>query len=217
MIEYQKIPNIYKRDEKTKRLIEGCFSSEELQYLRSADWIFTEKVDGTNIRVHWDGHSVTFGGRTDRANIPAHLANKLNELFSGPDNEEIFEQTFGNKDVILFGEGYGEKIQSGGAYGPINFILFDVLVEEKHWLRIIDVENIAGTFGIQYVPIVGIGSLDDAVEFIKKHPQSRLKQEPMEGVVCKPLVEMRARNGERVIVKIKCRDWLKQEAKDDNT
>ena len=30
-------------------------------------------------------------------------------MFGGNANEELFEQTFGEKEMILFGEGYGKK------------------------------------------------------------------------------------------------------------
>lgn len=207
-MEYTKIPNIFKREEFGKnRLIEGAFSSDELEYLADNLWIWTEKVDGTNIRVMWDGHSVTFGGRTDKAQIPAHLINKLNELFGGTNKEEIFEQKFGEASVILFGEGFGEKIQKdGGLYGPVNFILFDAIVGNM-WLRQDSLKDIADSFGIQVVPPVGGGSLYDAVEFIKTHPKSRLRDAEMEGIVCRPLFELADRRGNRMIVKIKCRDF----------
>lgn len=207
-MEYVKIPNIFKREEFGKnRLIEGDFSSDELEFLAENLWVWTEKVDGTNIRVMWDGHSVTFGGRTDKAQIPAHLVNKLNELFGGTNKEEIFEQKFGETSVILFGEGFGEKIQKGGGlYGPANFILFDAIIGNM-WLRPDSLKDIADSFGIQVVPQVGVGSLYDAVKFIKTHPKSKLRDAEMEGIVCRPLFELADRRGNRMIVKIKCRDF----------
>ena len=42
--------------EGNKKLIEGKFRNECVEYLKDNDWIFTEKIDGTNVRVHWDGH-----------------------------------------------------------------------------------------------------------------------------------------------------------------
>ena len=208
-MEYTKIPNIYKRETFGKnKLIEGEFSTEELELLKDIDWAWTEKVDGTNIRVIWDGYRVSFAGRTDKAQIPNHLLTKLEELFGGTDKEELFEQTFGNKEVILFGEGFGEKIQNGGKYGKVNFILFDVWI--GMWLKRGDIINIAETFGIEVVPVVGIGSLDRAVEYIKRHPNSMLREDELEGVVCRPMCELLDRRGERIIVKIKCRDFPKE-------
>ena len=207
-MEYTKIPNIFKREEYgSNKLIEGEFSTPELKYLANAQWVWTEKVDGTNIRVIWDGHSVTFGGRTDKAQIPAHLVNKLNELFGGTNKEEIFEQHFGDVPVILFGEGYGEKIQKGGGlYGPVNFILFDVFINDV-WLKREAVEEIAKAFSIGIVPITGVGSLNQAVESIRTHPKSALRDAELEGFVCRPACELLDRMGNRIIVKIKCRDF----------
>lgn len=207
MSEYVKIPNIYKRETFGKnRLIVGEFSTPELDYLRNTPWYWTEKVDGTNIRVMWDGYRVSFKGRTDRADIPKHLLAKLNELFGGTDKEEIFEQKFGKKQVILYGEGFGAKIQNGGLYGDVNFILFDVVVD-GFWLNHPNVTDVAETFGIWRVPIVGVGTLIEAVEFIKTHPRSMLRDYEMEGIVCRPLTLIYNRNGEPIMVKVKCRDF----------
>lgn len=211
MSEYVKIPNIYKRETFGKnRLIEGEFSTPELDYLRNTPWYWTEKVDGTNIRVIWDGYRVSFKGRTDRADIPKHLLVKLEELFGGTDKEEIFEQKFGKKQVILYGEGFGKKIQNGGLYGDVNFILFDVVVD-GFWLKCSNVTDIAETFGIRVVPTVGVGTLLEAVELIKTHPKSVLRDYETEGIVCRPLVQIYNRKGEPIMVKVKCRDFPKNE------
>ena len=164
-------------------------------------------VHNCNIRVIWDGHAVFFGGRTENAQIPSHLVNKLNDLFGGTNKEEIFEQKFGETKVILFGEGFGEKIQKGGGlYGPVDFILFDVFCGGM-WLKRDSMEDIANTFGIRTVPIVGTGTLPEAVEYVRQHPHSKLREAEMEGVVCRPLCELSDRRGNRLIVKVKCRDF----------
>ena len=207
-MEYVKIPNVYKRESFGKnRLMEGEYSSLELAYLRDCEWEFTEKVDGTNVRVIWDGYRVEFKGRTDKAQLPKHLQQKLEELFGGESKEELFEQIFGKKNVILFGEGYGEKIQKGGElYGPVNFILFDVYVE-GFWLGSGDVNEIAKAFNTKVVPFVIKGTLEQGVDFIKTHPTSLLRDAEMEGIVGRPMVQMFSRTGERIMVKIKCRDF----------
>ena len=129
MQEYHKIQTLFERDPKTKRLIIGKFCNPTIEYLKDNVWSFTEKVDGTNIRIFWDGHKVQFGGRTDNAQIPLPLFNRLNELFGGETNAQLFEQKFGNKEIMLFGEGYGAKIQNGGLYrADVDFILFDAII-----------------------------------------------------------------------------------------
>ena len=209
-MEYVKIPNVFTREQfGNNKLIEGEYSTPELKLLSEIPWSWTEKVDGTNIRVIWDGYRVSFAGRTDKAQIPPHLVNRLNDLFGGESKEELFEQKFGETPCILFGEGFGEKIQKGGGlYGPVDYILFDVFCGNT-WLRMADVEDIANFFGIRRVPIIGIGNLTDAVEYVRTHPKSFLRDAEMEGIVCRPLEELRDRRGNRIIVKIKCRDFEK--------
>ena len=206
--EYTKIPNIFKREEFGKnRIIEGDYSTPELEYLKDNKWVWTEKVDGTNVRVFWDGYRVSFGGRTDKADLPQHLVARLEELFGGETKEELFEEQFGSSEVILFGEGFGEKIQKGGGlYGPVDFIMFDVACNGT-WLLRSSVEEIAQKFGVRCVPIVGEGNLEQAVEYIRQHPKSMLRDAEMEGIVCKPERALFDRVGRRVMVKIKCRDF----------
>lgn len=207
---YPKIDTIFKRDvEGTKKLIENSFRDPAVEYLKDSIWEFTEKIDGTNIRIMWDGHKVTFGGRTERAQIPAPLMNKLNEMFGGNVNEELFEQTFGEKEVILFGEGYGPGIQKGGAYRKdVSFILFDVKIGEM-WLERKDVEDIAKTFGIDVVPVVFYGPISAAVEYVKRKPTTLIPggTAQMEGVVGRNPAGLLNRKGERIIVKIKVCDF----------
>lgn len=208
MKQYEKIETVFCRDTNgTKRLILNDYRNSTVAYLKDNMWVFTEKIDGTNIRVHWDGHKVEFGGRTDKAQIPGTLLGKLNEMFATSEAEELFEQTWGDKEVILFGEGYGPKIQNGDDYCPdVSFILFDVLVgdnyQEREW-----VEKTAQMFNIDVVPIVLTGTIQDGINYVMKHPQSTMGTAMMEGVVGKPMIELRDRRGERVIVKIKWEDF----------
>jgi hypothetical protein len=206
---YEKIETLFKRDmEGTKKLVPGVYRNETIEFLKDNKWVWTEKIDGTNIRVLWDGHSVTFGGRTERASIPAHLVNRLNELFGGEQNAQVFEQMFGEREVMIFGEGYGAKIQNGGNYIPdgVDFIMFDMFINDNYQSRE-NVEGCAKALGVKVVPIVGEGTLDEAVVFVKGHPKSTIGTADMEGLVCRPAVELRDRCGNRVIVKIKWNDF----------
>lgn len=206
---YEKIETLFKRDmEGTKKLVHGVYRNETIEFLKDNKWVWTEKIDGTNIRVLWDGHSVTFGGRTERASIPAHLVNRLNELFGGEQNAQVFEQMFGEREVMIFGEGYGAKIQNGGNYIPdgVDFIMFDLFINDNYQSRE-NVEGCAKALGVKVVPIVGEGTLNEAVAFVKGHPKSTIGTADMEGLVCRPAVELRDRCGNRVIVKIKWNDF----------
>lgn len=211
MREYHKIETVFNRDiSGTKKLIEGDFRNETVKFLKDNQWVWTEKVDGTNIRVHWDGHRVQFYGRSDNSQIPARLIDYLVNTFSSTEAEELFEQKFGENEVTLYGEGYGVGIQKAGRlYNPdgVSFILFDVMVGDI-WLRRDSVEDIAKAFGIDVVPIVGIGTIEGAVQYVKTSPKSTINAAvPMEGVVARPNTELLDRRGNRVIVKIKACDF----------
>lgn len=207
---YEKIETVYMRDiNGTKNLIEGSFRNETVEMLKDICWEWTEKIDGTNIRVMWDGHEVHFGGRTDKANIPAELVNRLNKYFMTDEAEEMFEQLFGDKEVIIFGEGYGRKIQAVGKdYLPncVDFAVFDVMIGNNYQSRSV-VTDIARSFGLNIVPVAGYGNLEDAIKFIKTNPVSEIGSCNMEGIVCRPEHELRDRCGNRIIVKIKWKDF----------
>lgn len=210
MKEYTKIETPFERDiEGSKKLIEGKFRNETVEYLKYSQWVCTEKIDGTNIGIVWDGHRVSYQGRTERAQIPAHLMNKLIELFGGDVNEELFEQKFGETPVTLFGEGHGVKINNGGNYrSDVSFILFDVyLLDQNLWLKRDAIEDIAKAFNVDAVPIVMRGTIQEAVQFVKTKPKSTIGTANMEGLVCKPEVDLLDRMGRRVMVKIKVKDF----------
>lgn len=211
MIKYPKIKTPFMRDENgTKKLITGIFQDEAVKYLKDCIWECTEKIDGTNIGVCWDGYNVYFQGRTESSVIPTDLLKALNRLFSGSVNEEIFEQKFGQTEVILFGEGYGGSIQKNKNYRETpSFILFDVYLPEKDlWLTRADIEDIAQALGIEVVPIVLERTLLEAVQYVTNNPKSTIADTDMEGLVCKPFVEMRDRQGNRIIVKVKTKDFV---------
>lgn len=210
MKEYHKIETLFARDmEGTKKLIEGVYRDPLVEYLKDNTWLFTEKVDGTNVRVYWDGHTVIFGGRTDNAQIPTPLMYYLQNKFSGTINEQIFEQKFSATPVTFYGEGYGAKIQNGGNYREdVGFILFDIAIGETFLARE-DIEEIARSFDIEVVPIVLEGTIQEAVDYVKSKPNSKIaqKEKESEGLVGNPKVRVLNHKGERVIVKVKVSDF----------
>ena len=215
MKEYHKIQTIFKREPQGQRnIIIGDYSEPEFEYLKDNIWVFTEKVDGTNIRVMWNGQAVVFGGKTDNAQIPVNLLYKLQELFEGTAKRLIFEETFKSDEppqVCLYGEGYGNKIQKAGAdYIPNgnDFVLFDVKIGDW-WLQRPDVEGIGKAFGLKVVPIIGEGTLNDALEMTKKGFKSTWGDFNAEGIVARPKTELKTRSGQRIITKIKYRDFNK--------
>jgi len=210
MKQYQKIQTVFLRDPETnhKTLLEGTWAKPEFGLLKDINWICTEKIDGTNIRIMWDGEKLRFGGKTDNAQIPTHLLSTLQDTFS----EEKMKACFPEADsVCLYGEGYGKKIQKGGNYLPdrTDFILFDVKIGE-FWLDREANEDIADKLDIGVVPIMGVWKLEEAIEFVKTGFKSTIasnKEYIAEGLIMKPEVELFNRKGQRVISKIKYKDF----------
>jgi hypothetical protein len=218
---YQKIPGPFKRDPKSNLLLFNEWTSPALAAVAwSSDWFFTEKVDGTNVRIIWDGHRVSYLGRTDTSTFSSEQDLAVRALFYGEDKETLFEQQFGAMPVTLYGELYGPKIQSGGSYrDDITFALFDVRIDDM-WLLRDSVEDIAHGLDIDVVPIV-LGdeeSVDllDGINFIEDGFYSRIQvegKEPRyaEGIVGQLRSGIRDRRGERIIVKLKHRDLFSEE------
>ena len=207
MKEYHKIQTVFKRDmkSKTKNIIDGEWTLPEFEYLANNIWVFTEKVDGTNIRIMYKDGDITFGGKTDNAQIPSQLVTRLNEMFLPL--KDKFSEVFGC-DACLYGEGYGAKIQKGGElYRPNqDFVLFDVRIGEW-WLERHNVEDIANKLAIGVVPIIGEGTLNDAVSLVKSGIKSQWGDFKAEGIVARPKVELKTRNESRIITKIKTKDF----------
>ena len=210
MNEYHKIQTVFKRDMATKHktLLEGQWTLLEFEYLAGNTWAFTEKVDGTNIRVMFKDGAITFGGKTDAAQIPAQLVARLNERFLPLPARQKMADVFPDGNVCLYGEGYGAKIQSGGGnYRPDqDFVLFDVNVA-GWWLQRADVEDVAAKLGLDVVPIIGEGTLHDAIKLVKFGFLSKWGDFEAEGIVARPKTELQTKSGHRIITKIKCRDF----------
>lgn len=207
---YHKIQTVYKRnpDDNYKTLMEGEWSVPEFELLKDIIWMWSEKIDGTNIRIMPEDDVVRFGGKTNAAQIPTHLLAKLQDVFPVDLLKEVFPEPEG---VCLYGEGYGVKIQSGGNYicDDVGFILFDVKVG-KWWLTRDSVEEIAEKLSIPDVPVIGVGTLEDAIEYCRcgfKSVIAKNKDYDAEGLVMKPVVDLFNRAGNRIVAKIKHKDF----------
>jgi hypothetical protein len=233
---YPKIQTLFKRHldgPKKGKMILGDWTAQWLEYLAGNEWEFTEKVDGTNIRVHFyltaGGNNVTtFGGRSDNAQIPKPLQEHLDWMFPSGD-EDISKWMLANdlQEVTLYGEGYGPSIQSGGKYrADVSFVLFDVKVG-GFWLSRANIEDVAKKLRLDVVPLLGTGTLQDGIDIVssgltwdkngkmtnwgKGIVKGGLKSQwgnfEAEGIVAKTVVPLFNNKGERAITKIKAVDF----------
>lgn len=194
------------------------------------------KDDKLNEEVYGVSFGVEYKGKTDNAQIPNHLLAFLKEKY--PPNvvlgalglkefipiDEFVEHRWVNEkgeiDVnrvpylyTIYGEGYGMKIQSGGNYmrNGVGFIVFDVKVNDTYLLTE-NYRGIAEKMGAPCVPDMGMMTIDEAIEIVKRGFKSSIaenKDYNAEGIVLKAPLGLRTRMGERLILKIKTCDFDK--------
>lgn len=186
--------------------------------------------------------SVDYKGKTDNANIPKGLQKVFNEKYTKNvvlnslglkefiPVEEFEEHNWVDKDndgnvtgpnfdkipeiYTIYGEGYGEGIQSGGRYlkGRNEIIIFDVKVNNT-WLQPENTKEIATKLGSQYVPEYGPMTIADAMNICRfndwKSQIAEDKTLTIEGIVLKTPLGFLDRMGRRIICKIKVEDFQK--------
>ena len=207
MREYQKIETLYTFDSEIKRFRKKLYNPI-VEYLKDCKWFGTEKIDGTNTRVLWNGHSFEFAGRTDSGDLPKALRELLANTFNY-DMEILFEQKFGNKEVILFMEGYAGKIQNGAYQGPESIIGFDIMIGDVYLDKAVS-KQIFEELGLKFVPVLEFNNLQECIDYVYNNKQSIIQPESkIEGLVCYPAVRLYDHQGKRIIVKIKNKDLNK--------
>lgn len=220
-MEYPKIETLFERDAKTFSVVPGEFKNRAYSLLKT--WRWTEKINGTNTRVmfapeftQFDGAvgcdrifpgKVTIGGRTDNAVMPADLVQGILDIVTVEKMAAAFQNP-----VILYGEGYGGKIQSGMGYSEKKkFILFDVLVDGQWWLDYEQITDIGGKLGLDVVPFIGDWSLEEATEFVKAGFMTRIPgaaaDKKAEGLVGRPIETLYDKRHRRIITKLKTKDF----------
>lgn len=204
--EFDKIKCIFKRNPVTKKVTQE-FSSEMFEVLKDCPyWEFTEKIDGTNIRVHWDGHKFNFYGRTDKSDIPKKLLSKLEEIFINDYMEEKMEELVGNKECIIFGEGYGDGIQKCGKdyiEDGNDFIVFDIIVDGEY---VDDYRSFCNAIGLKFVPVIFTGDLEDGFVYVRRGHKSEIGSCEFEGLVGRLPNCIRDKDGNVIRIKIKVKD-----------
>lgn len=203
-MEYPKTHCLYKRDEKAKILRLGEYSRPEFGAIKT--WAVEEKIDGMNIRVYVkDGGIESIKGRTEAAELPAKLLAFFDETFKT--NLEAYNY----KDFVLYGEGFGVGIQSGGIYrDTIGFILFDVFMGRR-WSTREEVRRTAFALGLETPPSLGLMDELEVVEFVRSKPKGRYRESStyiMEGVVARSEPLMRFNDhGNPVQFKLRVKDF----------
>lgn len=224
MNEYEKIETLFNRNpENMKEIIPGEYRLPEFALIDR--WHITEKIDGTNLRVIYQGNGdprVQFRGRSDNAQLSAQQYEWLWHKFPASMFEnglDLAGPVAAGFTCTLYGEFYGPKIQSGGWYRPdFGFRVFDVKIGDW-WLNWSNVVDVCSKLGVQTVPYLGTMTEEDALRNEVKTLSEVQAWESLlykvdtarvhEGIVARtdPLLFMR--DGRRLMWKMKVRDLPK--------
>lgn len=165
-----------------------------------------EKIHGTSTHITWKDNRVSlFSGGVD------HLA--FSNLFDLEKLKETFEQ-MNRLEVRIYGEAYGGKCQGmSETYGKdLRFVSFETKIENT-WLCVPDAEKVAIHFGLDFVPYNECSTDIDELNKQRDLPSYQsvkcgiVGPKKREGVVLRPLIELRKNNGERIISKHKNDDF----------
>lgn len=203
ILEYPKIQTLFKRDKNTFAV------TDELLYPEFGlikEWYVTEKIHGQNIRIHWDGETVTVAARTslNPKDVPGDLRQYIEERFTP-------EKMLGDfsPGTTFFGEGCGAGINGGGNYSATKkFVLFDINIA-NFWLSPDAMQAIARNLSIDYVPVrYDCEDLDDIVDLVRPGFSSILgSHSSAEGIVARTVPDLMTRYGTRLMFKLKTCDF----------
>jgi hypothetical protein len=183
--------------------IDNLYLAQEILLFKEAYAL--EKIHGTCTHIGWNAENKQVhyfsGGEEHTAFV---------ELFDTVNIRAKFEELFPDKKVVIYGECYGGKQQGmSHVYGKqLKFIAFDVKVDGV-WLNVPNAEDVASKFGLEFVHY---DRIDVTLENLKAYMEAPSVQairngmgdnKPREGVVLRPLIELKMNNGERVIAKYK--------------
>ena len=212
-MKYPKIKSLFKRGEGFK--FTGEFVSEFLSDFTDFRWVCQEKLDGMNIRIICDYENKDFKyfGRTDNAQIPEHLQPELNKIIERVKEINTSEAFPNISTFILYGEGFGHKIQKGGLYlgDKVAFNLFDCYAfipsKKGFWLEAPRLAQLVELFKINLVPAWDAMTISEASDLVKAGFQSKYGTAKAEGLVLKTRFPLFDSFGERLIFKLKTKDF----------
>ena len=221
---YPKIQTLFNRFPKGH---EQQFKVDETQirrpeYAMFDKWLVTEKIDGMNVGVDFNNGEdpeVVIHGRSYKAQFSPDLLGYLKAKFT-PENL-VGALTYKDKlptTATIFMEGYGPGIQKGGYYrSDKSFRVFDINIDGV-WLNWHTVLDICKKLQVRPVPVYIYDSTDAIVAEVKYGLLSTVarvengEDRIAEGVVVRTEPLLLDRTGDRVMWKLKTRDFSRQEA-----
>lgn len=170
-----------------------------------------EKIHGTSAHINWKSNKLSFfsGGATH--------SNFIN-IFNHENLENKFKELFMDKQVTIYGEAYGGKLQGmRETYGGnLKFIVFDVNIDGL-WLDVPKAEKISLNFDLEFVDYIRCSTDLEILNQERDKPSTQAirngcgNNKLREGIVIRPIIELTKNNNERIISKHK-RDEFKETA-----
>ena len=205
---YPKIPTIFKRDsfDNFRYVAVDLWSSSELKYLASLEWEWSELIEGVLIRLCWDGALLSIRGKNLSTKAPAQIEKQF--IRAQATLKSKFLSFFGSEGhVSFFCIAFGSHLKQGGKYGKTQQInVFDINIEDN-WLQRDDIKSMCNKFDLNPIPIVGTGSLNNMIGKVEKGFNSYYGNFLAAGIVARPLVELKDHFNNRIITKLKYKDF----------
>lgn len=183
---YRHINNLYK--DQTILMMRECYA--------------LEKIHGTSAHVSWRDGALSFsaGGEKHERFVLLFDSDALTSAFVA----------MGHPSIVVFGEAYGGSQQGQSKrYGKVlKFVAFEVRIGEA-WLSVPAADGVARSLGLEFVHYVKVPTDLASLDAERDAPSVQAKRngvegdQPREGVVLRPLVELRLNNGERIAAKHK--------------
>jgi len=179
--------------------INNLYKNKEIMMFRECYAL--EKIHGSSAWITCNNGEVTYYAGGQQTEVV------FKELF---DEELIIEKCKGIMEVTIFGEVYGGKIaRMSNTYGKeIKFVGFDVQIDGM-WLAVPQAESFIEEVGMEFVHYEKIPTEIEEIDRMKNMHSVQAVRNGMgegkqrEGVVLRPLIEVRKNNDERIIVKHK--------------
>lgn len=185
---YMKIENLYKN--KDILMFKECYA--------------LEKIHGTSAHISYKDNNLHYFSGGAKYSEFAKLLDHL-EL-----NEQFISQGFLEKGIVVFGEAYGGKMQGmSDTYGKtLKFVVFDIKVGDT-WLGVEDAHKLSTNLGLDFVSYNRILTDLDLIDIERDKPSAQavkngiLDPKMREGIILRPIIELRDNRGNRIISKHK--------------
>ncbi len=197
---YAHIENLYRPDAQQVLLFKECYA--------------LEKIHGTSAHISWDEGALRFfsGGESYECFCALFNTEELKAAF----------QKLEHPKVTVYGEAYGGKQQGMRlVYGPtLRFVAFDVLVGDA-WLEVPKAAAVADSLGLSFVPYSKVSTELVELDAERDKPSEQSVRNGLldgatynsskrEGVVLRPLIEVRTKSGSRICAKHKRADFIER-------